>query len=391
MFSDSGGLAMSRSGPLRRQLRVLQAGPLPPPWSGIGVSVQQLMKSAALRRQQLWVLDTSARGLPGDPRWPKLPTPHRLSRHARMAAHTARLVRQRRIDVLHFHGASHDLALFGNALCIVGARAAGARTVWHLHDDLAVVAFPGRRPLTQALFSAVMRLPDVLAVLSDKDRGVASAFVDGRRLAVIPETCSADLVTVPVVRPIEKGRISVLFVGWLTPAKGIFDLLQVAKQVRGAQASITFDVLGTGMSIDETAAVHAAVERDGLQSHVRLHGVLTGDAKHAMFAQADVLCLPTHWDAFPVVVLEAMAAGLPIVSTRVGGVPYMVQEGDGALLSAVGDVDGLADHLLQLARDPDRRLAMGQTNRAQFLSSYHPDAVGQAAVDLYWRLKDYAA
>jgi glycosyltransferase involved in cell wall biosynthesis len=140
------------------------------------------------------------------------------------------------------------------------------------------------------------------------------------------------------------------------------------------------------MSTQETAAVQAAIEQAGVQSSVTLHGVLTGEAKQAMFARAHVFCLPTHWDAFPVVLLEAMAAGLPIVSTRVGGVPYMVTEEDGALLSAVGDVDSLADQLSRLARDPSRRLAMGQTNRANYLARYQPDAVGEQALELYWRL-----
>src|SRR5438105_11972654 len=157
---------------MMRRLSLLQAGPLPPPWSGIGVSLQELAASQPLRSQNTFILDTSLRQLPGNPGWTKRPTPARLARHARLAAQTVRLVRERRIDVLHLHGSSHDLSLFGNGLSILAARTAGARTVWHLHEDLSVVAFPGRQRLSQAAFSTLMRLPDALVVLSEANRAL---------------------------------------------------------------------------------------------------------------------------------------------------------------------------------------------------------------------------
>ena len=371
------------------RLRLLEVGPLPPPWSGIGVILQHLVASAPLRAQQTWVLDTSPGALPGDPGRPKLPTPRRAARHARLAVQVAGLVRRHRIDVVHLHGSSHDLSLFGNALSVLAARLAGARTVWQLHEDLSVVPFPGRKALNQAVFSTLMRVPDALALLSTKDWALASAYVAPQRLAVVPPTCSPDLAELPLRRP---GDVfSVLYVGWLTQAKGIYDLLQVALALRGSSPRVTFHVLGTGMTDRETAAVRALVERHGLESEVRLCGLVTGDAKRSLFASAQLLFLPTHWDAFPVTVLEAMAAGLPVLATNVGGVPLMVEDGCGGLLTEVGDVARMAELLRQLSTDEERRGAMGRANRRRFLAHYHPDAVGGVAVDLYQRLVSAAA
>lgn len=366
------------------RLRLLEIGPLPPPWSGIGVSLQHLVASAPLRSQQTWVLDTSPRALPGNPGRPKLPTPRRSVRHARLAGRVAGLVRRHRIDVVHLHGSSHDLSLFGNALSVLAARLTGARTVWQLHEDLSVVPFPGRKPLNQALFSTLMRVPDALALLSTKDWALASKYLPPQRLAVVPPTCSPDLAELPLRR--RGGVLSVLYVGWLTRAKGIYDLLQVALALRDSSPRVTFYVLGTGMTDQETAAVHAFVARHRLETEVRLCGVVTGDAKRALFASAHLLFLPTHWDAFPVTVLEAMAAGLPVLATRVGGVPLMVKEGCGGLLTEVGDVARMAELLRQLSTDEERRGAMGRANRRRFLAQYHPDAVGGVALDLYRRL-----
>ena len=283
------------------------------------------------------------------------------------------------------HGSSHDLSLFGNALSVISAHAAGARVVWHLHEDLAVVAFPGQRRLSQTAFSIVVRCADAVVVLSDASRAIASRYINPRHLAVLPPTCAPDLLDIPLERP-PREHVTILFVGWLTAAKGIYDLVDAAALVGQQDARVRFVVAGSGMTDQETASVRAAIDQRGLQNVVRLCGVVTGADKQRLFADADVLYLPTHWDAFPVVVLEAMAAGLPVVSTCVGGLPSMVEPGQGALLGPVGDAPRQAEHLLTLAAAPAQRQAMGRVNRERFRATSHPDVVGQAAVDLYRRV-----
>jgi glycosyltransferase involved in cell wall biosynthesis len=345
------------------------------------VSVQHALASAPMLAHTNWVINSSRSGRGATTGKPKKPTPERMLRHARLAARVGRLVRERRIHVLHLHGSSHDLSLFGNWLSIVAARRAGAQAVWHLHEDLGVVAFPGRTLLTRKAFAALMATPDAVAVLTAKDRRLAASFVAGQRLAVVPPTCGVDLLSLPVARP--GGQVRVLYVGWLSHAKGIHDLVRVAAAVREAGMDVVFDVLGTGRTSADTDAVRRAIDERGLASSVLLHGVRTGEAKFDSFARANVLLTPTHWDAFPVAILEAMAAGLPVLGSDVGGLPSMLEPGRGAVLTPVGDVEGMAAALLQLARSPELCWAMGAANRARFLEHYHPDRVGQLMVDLY--------
>ena len=338
-----------------------------------------------MHAQDTHVLDTSSRGLPGDPRRAKRPTPNRLGRHARLARDTAQMIRRHRIQVLHLHGSSHDLSLFGNTLSIIAARAAGARTLWHLHEDLGVVAFPGQSRATQTAFGAAVRCAHAVAVLSESSRAIASRYVDSSRVAVLPPTCSPDLLDVPLERPARE-EVVVMFIGWLTRDKGIYDLLDVADALRTTSPRVTFRLAGSGMTAEETAAVQVEVERRALQQQVTLCGVVTGEEKRRVFAESDILYLPTHWDAFPVVVLEAMAAGLPVVSTCVGGVPSMLEHSRGALLAAVGDTRQQSADLRALAGSPQQRRAMGAFNRQRFCTVSHPDVVGQSAVDIYHRL-----
>lgn len=93
----------------------------------------------------------------------------------------------------------------------------------------------------------------------------------------------------------------------------------------------------------------------------------------AVFAAADIFCLPTENDACPMVFLEAMAAGVPAVALDSGGVPEMVVHNSTGLLSNVGDVEQLAANLLALLRDPQRAEQLGAAGRARAFQEFRPE------------------
>jgi glycosyltransferase involved in cell wall biosynthesis len=366
---------------MTQRLRLLHVGPVPPPWSGMGVFLENFIASAPINFHANWVLNTSRGALPGDPRKQKLPTPLRIIRHINLAGKVAKTIQEKKIHVIHFSGSSHDLSFISNGLAIMGARFAGARAVWHLHEDLSVALFPGGKSISKRIFAVSAKAADRIAVLTDKDMRIASTLVPPHKIAVIPPTCSPEFLTLNSER--RNSEINVLYVGWLTQAKGIYDLLDVANAVRRNRPEICFHIIGTGMSDSETNSVRSCAEKLKLNQQIKFYGVLTGDAKRKMFAQANVLFLPTHWDAFPVVVLEAMAAGLPVLATNTGGLPYMLEDGRGAILTEVGAIKQMSDCLTELSRNQSLRLQMGKVNREKYLACYHPDKVGGVAVNLY--------
>ena len=365
-------------------LRLLHVGPLPPTWSGMGVHLKNFLVSVPICAQKNWVLNTSTEALPGNPNNQKLPTPDRMFRHFKLAEQVYRTVRANRIQLVHLNGSSHDLSFLGNLIIVVGAKLAGARVVWHLHEDLSVALFPGKKIYTQRLFLFSMRVSDALAVMTVKDKEIAALYIPSSKVVVLSPTCSPDFINLTIER--STGLFRVLYVGWLTKAKGIFDLLQVALKIKDLIPKIVFEILGTGMSDEDTKVVRDFVELHNMQDRVNLHGVVIGDAKQQQFADAQVLFTPTHWDAFPVSILEAMSAGLPVLGTKVGGLPVMLENGKGALLTDVGDIAGMVDSLVTLSKDERLRYCMGQANRERFVSLFHPDRVGSAALEIYSKL-----
>jgi glycosyltransferase involved in cell wall biosynthesis len=88
------------------------------------------------------------------------------------------------------------------------------------------------------------------------------------------------------------------------------------------------------------------------------------------YAAFDAMILPSGNEGTPVSAIEALAAGRPVVATRVGGVPDVVRDGEDGFLVDTGDVDMLADRLARLAEDPKLRAAMGEAGRSRVLARY---------------------
>ena len=144
----------------------------------------------------------------------------------------------------------------------------------------------------------------------------------------------------------------------LRPVKGYPDLLEAAAQVLRKLPDVRFVTIGQG---PQAAAVHALHARLGLGDGVRLLGHRR-DAVRVMGA-CDVFCLASHHEGLPVALMEALALGLPVVATGVGGVTEVVDSGREGLLVPPGRPDELAAALLEVLTDGERRQAMAAAAR----------------------------
>jgi glycosyltransferase involved in cell wall biosynthesis len=145
------------------------------------------------------------------------------------------------------------------------------------------------------------------------------------------------------------------------PRKDTRSLLAAVPRLRARHPDLTVRVVGGGPELPRLAAL---VERLGIGAGVRLLGPLpTDEAVRQEYRDATVFCLASRQEGFGMVLLEAMAAGLPIVACRSGAVPEVVTDGETALLVPPGDPEALAEALLALLADPDRRRRMAEAGR----------------------------
>jgi glycosyltransferase involved in cell wall biosynthesis len=172
----------------------------------------------------------------------------------------------------------------------------------------------------------------------------------------------------------------VLFVGDIVKAKGVFDLLLAWTKVKRAYPNAFLTMVGP----DHTKELFSREMRSlGVDSSITLTGPLPHPAVAKLMHQSRLLCLPSHGEGTPNCVMEALACGLPVVATRVGGIPDIVEHDTTGLLIDKGDVEGLATSLVTLLRDPSRCARMGQVAHA--FACAHLDARKTACrlVELY--------
>jgi glycosyltransferase involved in cell wall biosynthesis len=132
--------------------------------------------------------------------------------------------------------------------------------------------------------------------------------------------------------------------------------------------------------------MRAEVARRGLEESVELLGWITGAQKMAAFTAADVFCLPSHSEGLPITIIEAMSAGLPVIATRISGIPEEVAEGETGLLYALGDLDGLAESITRLLSWPALRARMGAAGRRRVERVFDRDVVAGQLVGLWGSL-----
>ena len=160
---------------------------------------------------------------------------------------------------------------------------------------------------------------------------------------------------------IPEGRTVVLQVSWIIPEKGIPDLLEAARLVLQEDQNVQFVFVGEGAYREQYTKDALAM---GLGDHVTWTGLVRDPFDEGVYDAADVVCQVSCWEeVFGWVIAEAMAYGKPIVGTRVGGIPELIQNGESGFLVERGNSIAMADRILRLIGDPQMRKRMGNSGR----------------------------
>ena len=202
--------------------------------------------------------------------------------------------------------------------------------------------------------------------------------VDKEKIVHIPHFIDAAAWT-----PVEGGDYA-LYVGRLSSEKGVDVLIRAA----AAAKDIPVHIVGTG---PEEARLKVLVETVGA-TNVVFKGFLEGEALRAEYAGARFVVVPSVWyEVFGMIVLEAYAAGKPVIASQIGGLSEVVKDGETGLYATAGDAESLVNQMQMLWSDPATAKEMGRTGRAWIEKDFTPEEHYRRLMDAYALAKNKAA
>ncbi len=225
-----------------------------------------------------------------------------------------------------------------------------------------------RHRVLRSYFRLIMRYVDVLILLSPRFVSDFDRMIPQTKKCVVPNFAPSFHLAAERSR----SEINVLFVGRLSMKKGVYDLLEAATALRDEPA-IRFDLAGLEETPADRHRILCELEKHNIRNKVHLVGHVQGHEKSRLFARADVFVLPSYTEIFPIVILEAMAAALPVIATPVGAVPDMVVDGINGFLVPQGAPESLAERIRYLLHHPRTREEMGRNNLRKFNREYRPE------------------
>jgi glycosyltransferase involved in cell wall biosynthesis len=169
-------------------------------------------------------------------------------------------------------------------------------------------------------------------------------------------------------------------VGRLSPEKGHLGLLEVISRLRARGIDSRLSLVGDGPL---RPAIEDVVERMNIGDRVSLEGFLIEDDTLAAIASSDILVLPSFMEGLPVVLIEALAMGKPVVASRVAGIPELVEHGRSGLLFTPSDTEDLEEVLARILVDRTDWVTLGVAGKARVRSEFDSLQIAKPLLDMF--------
>ncbi len=272
-----------------------------------------------------------------------------------------RLLRKDRPDLVHIHS-SFGPSFYRKMPFILWSASAGIPVVNHIHgaefEAFYESASDAKKKRVRRVYGKCTRL----VALSEEWAARLSQIVPGERIDILENYCR-----IPA-EPFDTGRNrkQALFLGELGERKGCFDMPAIWEQVKKKCPDAALVMAGDG----ETARLKEEFSQKGLTKDVSFPGWVRGEEKERLLRESGIFLFPSYHEGMPMAVLEAMAYGLGIVTTTVGGIPQLIDHKGSGFLETPGDVNAMAKDVSALIEDETLCRNMGELARRAVEQKY---------------------
>jgi len=352
--------------------KILFVGPLPPPVHGVAVVMDSLVNSSLTSWYQTKILDIADR-------WPgATKTIGRFSFSNALQAvwNTFRLFRlcfRFRPDVVYLFISQGRWGFLRDSLFIRIARLFKARIIANLGGAYFRKFYESQKPGRQKRIRRTLNRIDLIQVLGGRLKEIFKDLVPEEKVTVTPNgidiTHFAGVAQQRRKRPPGK---NILYLSSMIVGKGVVDLVEAFAFVAQRHGDAVLHLVGPWTRKKDPEIIKSAIEKSIYKDRIRYHGTLMGDEKLEMFAKADVFVLPTYYrnEGQPVVLLEAMASGLPIITCERGAVTDMVVDKRGGYVVPPRSPREIANAIIKVFDSPELSSGFSEFNTARVEKMY---------------------
>ncbi|MEL7043654.1 MAG: glycosyltransferase family 4 protein [Pseudomonadota bacterium] len=296
----------------------------------------------------------------------------------------ALLLARRRFDIIHLNP-SLNLPAFMRDLCFMVVISAFSRAQLLIffrgwEEDFYRSLDSNR--VSRFLLRWFCRQGDRILVLGSSIRDdLINLGIDAERIEITHTTFDGSLLRTVPAEAKKAGPFTFLFMSRFIKQKGIAELLEASRILKDRKVEFRLVLAGSGPF---EATAHKIIDSLDLRDTVETPGYLKGGAKGETLVAADAFVFPTyHGEGCPNCLLEAMGASMPVISTRVGGIPDIVKPPSGGILLDSTEPDAIADAMETLVDDREYCARVGEDNYKVAWSCYEAGAVAKYLETLY--------
>ena len=369
---------------------VLLIGPTPPPFHGVAVAVQMLLQSSIAEQFRVAHLDLAdRRGI----QHVNKPDVHDVVLFVRQWFKLAGMLIGACPTVSYLVLSQSTIGFLRDSLLIWPVYLRGSHVVVHLHGAYFRDWLRGCSWFMQIYVKMVLRRVTRAIVLGESLKTQFDGLIEESRIAVVPNGIECSDADSAQRIPRSRSRFRILHLSTLSRLKGALVLLQAVPVVVTQRCDVEFIFAGPWSHVEDRRWAEEFVVRQGIQSYVAFAGQVDAVGKRALYDSADVFVFPgIQQEGQPLVVIEAMAAGVPVIFTDRGCLRDTVSDGEAGLEVPIGDVHQLAESILWLLDHPERMRLMGAQARNRYEAMYTKEQHIKRMIDvLESSCKDKAA
>jgi glycosyltransferase involved in cell wall biosynthesis len=285
--------------------------------------------------------------------------------------------------IVHLNTSLDRKAFWRDAVYLLIAKALGRRVLYQVHGGDLPEVFFGTSVVKRRIGRLILQRPDAVVLLAEIERRAYERFTPLRRLSVIPNAINLDNGTSENLserfshEPLRLG-----YIGRLVEAKGIMDIVE-ALHLLSERGIHGFRLVIAGAGPMERT-LRERIDSLSLDKEITLAGPLFGEAKLRFWQNTDLFVFPTfHPEGLPYTVLESLAMGVPMVTTRIGGISDAVTEGTHAIFVQPHDPSAIAEALLALTSNREQLQRMSVACRRRAVEQYSIERLARQMSELY--------